>query len=130
MTYVGGDVDGAPAVTRRDIPGGGRAWYVSTALRPEAMDALVLRIAAESAAAPILPTPPPTDVEVAERQTDDERFLFLLNHGDTEQVVDVSATADAPWTHATSRIPAGGSVTVGGGDVVVLVTSRERTPDS
>ena len=34
------------------------------------------------------------------------------------------------WKHATSRAPAGGTVTVAGGDVVVLVERRERTPDS
>ena len=130
MSYVGGDIDGDPAVTRHELASGGRAWYVSTALVPEAMDTLVLRIAADSAAEPILPAAPPLDVEVAERQTHDERFLFLLNHGETERVVDVSSAGDIPWMNAISRLPVGGSITVGGGDVVVLATSRERTPDS
>ena len=130
MSYVGDDIDGAPAVTRNSLPGGGQAWYVSTALQPDVMAALVLQIAGGSEARPVLATPPPVDVEVAERHTADERFLFLLNHGDAEQAVDVSSAGDSPWMHAASRVPAGGSVTVGGGDVVVLVTSRERTPDS
>jgi beta-galactosidase len=130
MSYVGDDIDGAAAVTRNSLPGGGQAWYVSTALPPDVMAALVLQIASGSEARPVLAAPPPVDVEVAERHTADERFLFLLNHGDAEQAVDVSSAGDAPWMHAASRVPAGGSVTVGGGDVVVLVTSRERTPDS
>ncbi len=130
MTYVGGDIDEAPAVTRRELPAGGRAWYVSTALAPDAMDALVTRIADDSGARPILPTPPPAGIEVAERQSAGERFLFLLNHGETEQVVDVSGAAGSPWMTVTGRVPAGDSVLVGVGDVVVLVTSTERTPDS
>jgi beta-galactosidase len=130
MSYVGGDLDGSPAVTARALPGGGRAWYVSASLEPDVMETLVLRIAGDSAAEPILPNPPPAGIEVAERHTDDERFLFLLNHGDTEQAVDVSSAGGSPWTYATSRAPAGGSVKVSGGDVVILVTRNERTPDS
>jgi beta-galactosidase len=130
MSYVGGDLDASPAVTARALPGGGRAWYVSASLEPDVMETLVLRIAGDSAAEPILPNPPPAGIEVAERHTDDERFLFLLNHGDTEQAVDVSSAGGSPWTYATSRAPAGGSVKVSGGDVVILVTRNERTPDS
>jgi hypothetical protein len=94
------------------------------------MDALMSRIATDSAARPILSTPPPAGIEVAERETRDERFLFLLNHAATEQVVEVSSDGNTPWMNAISRVPAGGSITVDAGDVVVLVTSRERTPDS
>jgi beta-galactosidase len=130
MSYAGGDLDGAPAVTARTLPGGGKAWYVSAALDPDVMDSLVLQIAADSAAEPILVTPPPVGIEVAERRTDDQRFLFLLNHGEVDQAVDVPAVGNSPWTYAISRAPAGGSVTVGGGDVVVLATRNERTPDS
>ena len=130
MTYAGGDLDGAPAVTARTLPGGGKAWYVSASLQPAVMESLVLLIASHSGAEPLLPAPPPVGVEVAERQTDDERFLFLLNHGDTEQAVDLPSGGASAWTYAISRAPAGGSVTVGGGDVVVLVTRNERTPDS
>jgi beta-galactosidase len=130
MSYSGGDIDGLPAVTRRDHPSGGIAWYVSAGLERGAMDALVGRIAADSAAHPILPTPPPAGIEVAVRETDEERYLFLLNHGSDDQAVEVSSAEGSAWKHATSRAPAGGTVTVAGGDVVVLVERRERTPDS
>lgn len=130
MTYVGGDIDGEPAVTRRTLPTGGSAWYVSAGLDADAMARLLLRIAADSAAQPILAATPPRDVEVAVRETDAERFLFLINHAADSQVVDVSSAGQSSWAHAISREPAGGAVTVAGGDVVVLVEPNERTPDS
>lgn len=127
MSYAGGDIDGLPAVTRRDHLSGGTAWYVSTALEVEAMDALIAQIATESAALPILPTPPPPDIEVAVRSTNEERYMFLLNHGATERRVALPTAEGSTWIHATSREQARGAVTVEGGDVVILVERKERT---
>ena len=43
MSYVGDDIDEAPRSPGTRLPGGGQAWYVSTALQPDAMAALVLQ---------------------------------------------------------------------------------------
>ncbi len=122
--YTDGDLSGSAAVTRRDVPGGGVAWYLSTGLDPEAMEAVLLRIAAESAARPILPAPPPPDIEVAVRQTDSERYLFLLNHGPESRSLDLPVAQARPWAHALTREPAPARVDVPAGDVV----DPRRTP--
>ncbi|MDR6977670.1 beta-galactosidase [Streptomyces sp. 3330] len=69
--YRGGELDGLPAVLRKD-----RAWYVSTLPEPEALRALLARIAADAGARPVLEGLPP-EVEAVRRG----ELLFLLHHG-------------------------------------------------
>ncbi|MFE7710394.1 beta-galactosidase [Streptomyces sp. NPDC057486] len=69
--YRGGELDGLPAVLRR-----GRAYYVSTLPEPEALRALLGRVAAEAGAGPVL-AGLPEDVEAVRRG----ELLFLLHHG-------------------------------------------------
>ncbi|GAA3477214.1 hypothetical protein GCM10018966_017440 [Streptomyces yanii] len=69
--YRGGELDGLPAVLRRD-----RAYYVSTLPEPEALRALLGRVAAEAGAGPVL-AGLPEDVEAVRRG----ELLFLLHHG-------------------------------------------------
>jgi beta-galactosidase len=132
-SYVGGDLDGCAAVTRRGIPGqpSAAAWYVSTMLDPDTLSDLLLRIASESGASPILTSPPASGVEVALRETDDEVFLFLLNHGPEEKSIDVTSShVAAPWRRTSNRDPVGSTIAVPAGDVVVLVANKEGTSDS
>ncbi|MEV6162861.1 beta-galactosidase [Streptomyces sp. NPDC052052] len=69
--YRDGELAGLPAVLRR-----GRAWYVSTLPEPEALRALLGRVAEEAGARPVL-AGLPAGVEAVRRG----ELLFLLNHG-------------------------------------------------
>ncbi|MET7313087.1 beta-galactosidase [Streptomyces sp. NPDC005571] len=69
--YRGGELDGLPAVVRND-----RAYYVSTLPEPEALRALLGRVAAEAGARPVL-AGLPEGVEAVRRGD----LLFLLHHG-------------------------------------------------
>lgn len=104
--YKGGELDGLPAVLRRD-----RAWYVSTLPEPEALRALLAGIAADAGARPVLEGLPP-EVEAVRRG----ELLFLLHHG-REPV-----TVRLPGTHhdlltGTSRTD---EITLGRYGVMVL----------
>ncbi|OEJ62053.1 beta-galactosidase [Streptomyces agglomeratus] len=68
--YRGGELDGMPAVVRN-----GRAWYVSTLPEPDALRALLGRIADGAGAGPVL-AGLPAGVEAVRRG----ELLFLLNH--------------------------------------------------
>ena len=70
--YAGGDLDGAPAVTRH-----GGVFYASAALPPIAARALVGHAAAQAGVRPVLPAAPPGLEAVRRGGT-----LFLLNHTD------------------------------------------------
>ncbi|MGW9131566.1 beta-galactosidase [Streptomyces sp. NPDC055681] len=69
--YRGGELDGLPAVLRKD-----RAYYVSTLPEPEALRALLGGIAAQAGAGPVL-AGLPEGVEAVRRGD----LLFLLHHG-------------------------------------------------
>jgi beta-galactosidase len=75
--YVGGDLDGGPAVTRHD-----RVFYASAPLPPAAARAVLARAAGVARVEPVLPDRP-SGVEAVRRGP----ALFLLNHG--EEPVDV-----------------------------------------
>ncbi|MFI8931198.1 beta-galactosidase [Streptomyces sp. NPDC053474] len=77
--YRGGELDGLPAVLRR-----GRAWYVSTLPRPEALRDLLSRVATEAGVRPVLDGLP-QGVEAVRRGA----LLFVLNHRRTAVAVPV-----------------------------------------
>ena len=130
LRYADGDLTDCPAVTRHAPAGGGVAWYVSAGLQAADLAALLLRIAADSSAAPLLVAPPPDDVEVALRERDGRRYLFLINHGSTTATVDTASTHPATWRPLSSEAEIGPLVHLGAGDVVVLTSTDEGKPDS
>jgi beta-galactosidase len=71
VPYKGGELDGLPALLRRD-----RAWYLSTLPEPDALRALLARIAADAGVRPVLDGLPAA-VEAVRRG----ELLFVLNHG-------------------------------------------------
>ncbi|MEV8308840.1 beta-galactosidase [Streptomyces flavidovirens] len=77
--YKGGELDGLPAVVRN-----GRAWYVSTLPEPDALRALLSRIADDAGTRPVL-TGLPAGVEAVRRG----ELLFLLNHSRAAVTVQV-----------------------------------------
>ncbi|CAM5675765.1 Beta-galactosidase OS=Streptomyces tendae OX=1932 GN=GUR47_38010 PE=3 SV=1 [Streptomyces tendae] len=82
LAYQGGELDGLPAVLRK-----GRAWYVSTLPEPDALRALLARVAADAGVRPVLDGLP-DGVEAVRRGA----LLFLLNHGREPVTVDLTGT--------------------------------------
>ncbi|WP_069170312.1 beta-galactosidase [Streptomyces griseus] len=79
--YRGGELDGLPAVLRKDT-----AWYVSTLPEPEALRDLLGRVAAGAGVRPVV-AGLPTGVEAVRRGS----LLFLLNHGRSPVSVELPA---------------------------------------
>ncbi|MEU5290584.1 beta-galactosidase [Streptomyces umbrinus] len=69
--YKGGELDGLPAVLRKE-----RAWYVSTLPEPPALRELLAGVASGAGVRPVLDGLPP-QVEAVRRGD----LLFVLNHG-------------------------------------------------
>lgn len=104
--YRGGELDGLPAVVRND-----RAYYVSTLPEPEALRALLGRVAAEAGARPVL-AGLPEGVEAVRRGD----LLFLLHHGRGSVTVPVPGAQVDLLTGAAVN----GSVELGRYGVAVL----------
>lgn len=131
MTYVGGDLDSLPAVTRNQA-GQNKddktwAWYISTQLEQEALGHLLISIATDAGVEPILRTPPPVGVEVALRENHDSQFLFVLNHNNHESFVSIP---EGNWTILNT--PLNGQrgevidhITLVAGDVITLARPKE-----
>ena len=124
LQYAEGDIAGCPAVTRKQHRDGASAWYLSAGLDGQTLDSLIARIVHEAEVRPILMDPPPTDVEVAVRETHDRRFLFLLNHGDVRTSVAVRDFHGSTWTRLGHDATCT-HVDVDAGDVVILTSQRE-----
>jgi beta-galactosidase len=109
--YRGGELDGLPAVLRRD-----RAYYVSTLPEPDALRALLGRVAAEAGAGPVL-AGLPEGVEAVRRG----ELLFLLHHGRGSVTVPVPG----PHVDLLTGADVDGLVELGRYGVAVL---RSTTP--
>lgn len=104
--YVGGPLDGLPAITRRAV-GDGAAWYVSADLT-EGMDALVDAVVTAAGVIPAVPVRP--GVEAIRRERDGVSWLFLVNHGDASATVAASGfeLVRAERVDGTLEVEAGG----------------------
>ncbi len=87
---------GTPAITRNAY-GKGTAWYVGTTMSDELADRFIEELCAAADVAPLMATP--HGVEAAHRVANGRKYLFLLNHNESEQRVDVPA-AFHPWDGA------------------------------
>ena len=96
--YAGGDLDGAPAVTRH-----GGVFYASAPLPPLAARALVARAAGRAGVRPVLPGTPPGLEAVRRGGT-----LFLLNHTDDPVEVGVGRRPVLVGPRAAVVVPADG----------------------
>ncbi|MFD8453009.1 beta-galactosidase [Streptomyces coelicoflavus] len=92
VPYKGGELDGLPAVLRK-----GRAWYVSTLPEPDALRALLTRVAAGADVRPVLDGLP-DGVEAVRRGG----LLFLLNHGRAPVTVGLPGTHHDLLTETTA----------------------------
>ncbi|PJI84755.1 beta-galactosidase [Luteimicrobium subarcticum] len=76
--FADGTAGGGAAVTRREVPGGGTAWYVATDLDEASLGDLVERLLAEAGVAPVTDASP--GVEVVRRASADASYLVAVNH--------------------------------------------------
>ncbi|MFF9020369.1 beta-galactosidase [Streptomyces eurythermus] len=106
--YADGLTAGHPAVTRHRL-GRGTAWYVSTRLDTQGLDALLAQAADDAGLAPRAELP--RDVEVVRRGGESGTFLFVINHtaGDTKVPLDSPGTELLTGERAAGRlaVPAG-----------------------
>ncbi|MGP2437869.1 beta-galactosidase [Streptomyces sp. JW3] len=112
-TYADGPAAGHPAVTRHRL-GAGTAWYVSTRLAADGLDAVLAR-ATEDAHVPARPDLP-RDVEVVRRTGESGSYLFAVNHTGT----DVKVPLDTPGTELLTGENAAGRFEVPAGAVRVV----------
>ncbi|MGW6144164.1 beta-galactosidase [Streptomyces sp. NPDC055140] len=112
--YRGGELDGLPAVLRRD-----RARYLSTLPEPPALRSLLEDVAAEAGVRPPLPGLP-AGVEAVRRG----QLLFLLHHGRDE--VTVTLPDDTTYRDVLTGAGHCGSVTLGRFGVAVLAPGTTR----
>lgn len=113
--HRGGDLDGLPAVTRRQTDSGA-AWHV-TGLLEEGFDDLVDRIVADAGVERRLPSS--DDVEAVRRVSGDRSWLFLINHGSTDALVPADGVDLVSGHDADGRfaLPAGAVAVIRESDV-------------
>lgn len=113
-TYVGGVLDGRPAVTRhRAGTGTGTTWYLSTRPDDNTYRRLITEAARTAGAHPVHPDAPP-GVEAIRRAHPQASWLFLLNHTDRPQRVPtdgVDLLTGTP-TDGQTTLPAGGTAVI------------------
>ncbi|MEU3253422.1 beta-galactosidase [Streptomyces sp. NPDC006997] len=111
--YADGLTAGRPAVTRHRL-GDGTAWYVSTRLGVEGLDAVLALAGADARIAPRADLP--RDVEVVRRAGERGSYLFALNH----TAVDAKVPLDGPGTELLTGERAAGRLAVPAGAVRVV----------
>ncbi|GAB3610365.1 beta-galactosidase [Humibacter ginsengiterrae] len=88
--YTTGLLEGRPAVVENAV-GAGRVVYIGTRLEASALARLLNDEAAAAGIRSLVPDAP-ADVEVTVRESADARFLFALNHSETD-----AATVSLPF---------------------------------
>ncbi|MFD9981263.1 beta-galactosidase [Streptomyces massasporeus] len=113
LTYADGLTAGRPAVTRHRL-GEGTAWYVSTRLGADGLDALLGRAGEDARLTPRADLP--RDVEVVRRTGASGTYLFAVNH----TASDVKVPLEAAGTELLTGEPATGRLAVPAGAVRVV----------
>ncbi|MFF7376735.1 beta-galactosidase [Streptomyces massasporeus] len=113
LTYADGLTAGRPAVTRHRL-GEGTAWYVSTRLGADGLDALLGRAGEDARLTPRADVP--RDVEVVRRTGASGTYLFAVNH----TASDVKVPLEAAGTELLTGEPATGRLAVPAGAVRVV----------
>ncbi|WP_225848174.1 beta-galactosidase [Streptomyces sp. HPF1205] len=90
-SYAAGDLAGGPAVTRRPLPGGGSATYVSTRLGPQGLGPLLARLLDAAGIRGDLPAEVAGEVELVVRTDGGGDFWFLVNRTDRPVQVPLGA---------------------------------------
>ncbi|WP_069771615.1 beta-galactosidase [Streptomyces sp. LUP30] len=112
-TYADGLAAGRPAVTRHRL-GEGVAWYVSTRLGQDGLDAVLGRAAEDAGIAPRAGLP--RDVEVVRRSGETGSYLFAINH----TAADAKVPLETPGAELLTGERAAGRLAVPAGAVRVV----------
>jgi beta-galactosidase len=112
-TYADGPAVGRAAITRHRL-GAGTAWYVSSRLAADGLDAVLARAAADAGIAPREELP--RDVEVVRREGEGGSFVFAINHTGAEAKVPMAR----PGTELLTAERADGPLVVPAGAVRVV----------
>jgi len=120
FTYANGDLEGKPAVTKHEA---NNAWYISTQLDEQTLQFILRDAIVAAGVDPILGSFPPVGIEVTERRTERESFIFLLNHSDDSSTV---LLPPGDWHQLTGDSGELKSVEVPSRDVVVVHTKSGR----
>jgi beta-galactosidase len=104
--FADGPAAGGPAFTGRDL-GRGRAWYLSTRLPADDLAAVLAPV---YAAAGLVATGLPAELELVRRSGPQGEVLFCLNHGEADVVVEAEGTdlLDGSEVSGELLVPAGG----------------------
>jgi len=118
--YADGAAAGCPALTRRDLPGGGAAWYLGTLPDDEVLDGLLQAVCAAAGVTPVAAATGDVDV-VRRRHPDGRSWLFALNHGEEPATVRVTGFDEV------AQEPVDGVLDLDPGECAVV---REHAPGS
>ncbi|MFF8232471.1 beta-galactosidase [Streptomyces caelestis] len=113
LTYADGLTAGRPAVTRHRL-GEGTAWYVSTRLGADGLDALLGWAVEDGRLAPRADLP--RDVEVVRRTGESGTYVFAVNHTGS----DVKVPLEAQGTELLTGERAAGRLAIPAGAVRVV----------
>ena len=106
--------EGEPALTRRAYPGGGAAWYLGSGFTPEIALALFRATGTLSPMEGLVRCP--EDVELAVREKEGRRWIFLMNYTGEKQEMSV----EKPMRDALSGKQTEGRLTLPPYGVAVL----------
>ncbi|WP_422741682.1 beta-galactosidase [Micromonospora sp. WMMD754] len=109
--YIGGVLDGRPAVTRHRV-GDAHTWYVSTRPDDDTYRRLLTDVARRAGVGPTCPEAPP-GVEAVRRHAGDHTRLYLFNHTDRPQRVPAAGhelLTDEPVAEVLTLAPGGVAV--------------------
>ena len=113
--FADGPYAGGAAITKRNLPGGGSAWYLGTDLHDGSL-ATFWRAVCDNASIPRNHSATGS-LEITRRSHPDGRtYLFLINHGREDQMVKTTGTDLLVGRHYGAQ----DEITVPAGDVVVL----------
>jgi len=114
-TYAEDFYAGTPVLTRNRF-GAGHAYYVATDPEDAFLHALIGDLLAKHGITAPLEAPP--GVEVAVRERDGQRLLFVLNH--TAEMAHVELPAGASYRDLLRAMPVSGTLSLGPRDVRIL----------
>lgn len=105
---------GMPALTRNRY-GAGEAWYIASDPDEAFLTQFLARIAVRKGIEPLLDTP--RDVEVTARVKGERQFLFILNHNEQTETIQLGAE---PYRELLSGQTLSGAIQLKANDVLIL----------
>ena len=117
--FTEGHLKGKPAILDHHR-GQGSAIYIGTQLPQESLERLLTAFIERSAVES--PHAAPQDVEVTERHTSDNRFLFFLNHSTTPKTLELEISGKELL--GNRKVTKGEEITLEASDVAVIQVKR------